>query len=40
MEVTPDLKVTRFSQVDSGDLFIVTNGDEALVAVVAEDPRA
>jgi hypothetical protein len=38
MEITPSLKVTRFAQLEPGDLFIVPNGDEALVAMVAEDP--
>jgi hypothetical protein len=38
MEITPKLTVTRFAQLDPGDLFIVPNGDEALVAIVAEDP--
>jgi len=38
MEITPKLTVTRFAQLDPGDLFIVPNGDEGFVAIVAEDP--
>jgi hypothetical protein len=37
-KITPSLKVTRFAQLEPGNLFIVPNGDEALVATVAEDP--
>ena len=38
MEITPDLKVTRFAQLAPGDLFICPHGDVAFVAMVAKDP--
>ena len=37
MEITPNLKVTRFALLDAGDLFIC-HGDEAFFAIAAKDP--
>src|SRR5271166_1129556 len=38
MQTLPELRVRRFAQLDSGDLFLWRHAERASVGIVAEDP--